>query len=91
MIIELSYWDMFSIGVIVGWVLCWYVPVLLNIKIRSLSNRKRKPNYLKPVGFKYQPTQYFKNVPIKEFQLGNQTEVPSNPKSEIPPLKKPNK
>lgn len=88
MIIELSYWDMFWVGVMVGWILCWYVPLLLNVQVRGCNNNKTKPNYLKPIDFKYQPTQYFKHAPVKELRLGNQGEMPSKPTSEMPSLKK---
>ena len=91
MIIELSYWDMFWVGVTVGWILCWYVPLLLNIGVRSNRMNQSKPNYLKPAEFKYQPTQYFKHVPVKELRLGNQGEMPSKPTSEMPSLKEPKK
>lgn len=85
MTIELSYWDMFWIGVTVGWILCYYVPVLLNIQVRNHSGKQTKPNYLKPADFKYQPTQYFKHVPVKELRLGNQGEIPIKSTSELPP------
>lgn len=91
MIIELSYWDMFWIGVAVGWILCWCVPVLLNIEVRSYQASQTKPKYLKTVELKYQPTQYFKHVPVKELRLGNQGQMPSKPTSEMPSLKKPKK
>lgn len=91
MVIELSYWGMFWIGVVVGWVLFWYVPLLLSIQVRNHNSSHSKPNYLKPVEFKYQPTNYFKHVPVKEIRLQNQGEMPNRPTSEIPPLKKPNK
>lgn len=77
MIIELSYWDMFWIGVTVGWILCWYVPVLLNIEVHNHKTNHIKPNYLKPVEFKYQPTKYFKHVPVEELRLANQGGIPN--------------
>lgn len=78
MIIELSYWDMFWIGVIVGCILCWYVPVLLNIKLpktKLISAEDKQEmydmktsEYLPVPEFKYQPTQYFKHVPVEEIK-----------------------
>ena len=96
MIIELSYWDMFWIGVTVGWILCWHVPVLLNIKLtKTISDEERQEmfdmktfGYLPVPEFKYQPTQYFKHVPVKEVRLSNQGKMPEKPTSELPPLKK---
>lgn len=48
MTIELSYWDMFWLGVTAGWVLCWYVPILLNITSRQgmLSEEEKVKKYL---------------------------------------------
>ena len=91
MIIELSYWGMFWIGVVVGWILCWYVLVLLNIKIRSHGGKQTKANYLKPVKFKYQPTQYFKHVPVKEIRLHNQGRFPDSNKAPPKPKHNPYK
>ena len=101
MIIELSYWDMFWIGVTLGWILCWYIPKLLNIKLpktQPMSAEERQELYdMKTLGylpvpdFKYQPTRYFKHAPVKEVRIHNQGEVPNKPKSEIPLLKKTNK
>ena len=91
MIIELSYWDMFWVGVTIGWILCWYVPVLLNIEVNSRDTVHTKPSYLKPAEFKYQPTEYFKHVHVKEIRLHNQGQIPNKPVSEMPPLKKPKK
>lgn len=101
MIIELSYWDMFWVGVTIGWILCWYVPVLLNIKLpkpKPMSAEERQEFYdMKTLGylpipdFKYQPTKYFIHVPVKELRSGNQGEIPSRSTPEIPPLRKPKK
>lgn len=85
MVIELSYWDMFWIGVTVGWILCWYVPVLSNIKLtktKPINTEERQEmfdmktlGYLPVPEFKYQPTQYFKHVPVKDLRSHNQGEV----------------
>ena len=101
MTIELSYWDMFWVGVTVGWILCWYTPILLNIKLpktKPMNAEERQELYdMKTLGylpvpeFKYSPTQYFKYVPVKELRLNNQGEMPSKSTSEMHSLKKPNK
>ena len=83
MIIELSYWDMFWVGVTVGWILC--VPVILsviNFKPMSAEDKQeihdmKTLGYLPVPEFEYQPTQYFKHVPVKELRLNNQGEIPS--------------
>lgn len=94
MIIELSYWDMFWVGVTVGWILC--IPVVISvINFKPMSTEDKQEmhdmktlGYLPVLEFKQQPTQYFKYVPVKEFRVGNQGETPSKPTSEIPQLKK---
>lgn len=97
MIIELSYWGMFWVGVTVGWILC--VPVILGvINFKPVGVEERQEMYdMKTLGylpvpeFKQQPTQYFKHVPVKELRSGNQREIPSRPTPEIPQIKKPKK
>ena len=97
MIIELSYWDMFWAGVTVGCVLC--VPVILSVvNFRPMSAEDKQEihdmktlGYLPVPEFRYQPTQYFKYVPVKDLRIGNQGEMPSKPTSEMPKLKKPKK
>lgn len=94
MIIELSYWGMFWVGVTVGWILC--IPIILSVvNFKPMGDEYKQEMYdMKTLGYlpvpelKQQPTQYFKYVPVKEFRVGNQGEMLSKPTSEIPQLKK---
>lgn len=96
MTIEISYWDMFWIGLLVGWVLCWFLPKLLNLEKMSHEERQEMYDmetlgYLPVPEFKPQPTQYFKHVPVTEIRLSNEGRKPTDPNSQMPPLKKPEK